>query len=258
MRIVSKSMAVLAAVGALMAASAQAAILYDDFSTDPDIAGAWTQYSYFGGTATAIWNSGDEDLDLSKANGNGGAAWYRTGATRSATAPVTLTVRNVSGTTDGSFGWVGLMITAVQQQWYTTGRGDSYTICLEQPDRSLTDFRFMVMRTYADGTGNFVLYRSPVFPASGDYKFDIVRNGDHYEFKANNALIYTTASPAAGDFYDTAARDSMIYYQVAMVSSYATTATIDNFGVIPEPSAVAVMAIGGLLMAVRRRLARRG
>ena len=224
-------MPLLAATLLLAAGPLLATPTYDDFSTNPNISTGWTQYSYFGNTANATWNSGTQALDLSKANGNGGAVWYPTAATRSATDPVTLTVRNVSGTTAGSFGFVGLMITAVQQQDYLSGTGDSYTIALVQQSASMTLFRFEVRRTYADGTGNFQLYISPNFTASGDYKFDIVRNGDHYEFRANNALIYTTASPAAGDFYNTAAKDAMIYYQAVMVSSYATTATIDNFGV---------------------------
>ena len=242
-----RTMPLLAAALLLAAGPLLAAPTYDDFSTDPNIATQWTKYMYFGGTANATWNSGTQALDLSKTNGNGGAGWYPTAATRSATAPVTLTVRNVSGTTAGSFGFVGLMITAVQQQNYISGTGDSYTIALVQQSGSLTDFRFEVRRTYADGTGNFVLYSSPsYFTASGGYKFDIVRNGDHYEFKANDVLIYTTASPAAGDFYNTAAKDAMIYYQAVMVSSYATTATIDSFGVPPSGPDITPPAVSTL------------
>ncbi len=230
-------------------------ILYDDFSEDPKISTEWTRYSYRGTeNATVTWNSTEQDLSLVKGTGDWITGLYRTGASRSGTDPnpVTMTVTDL-GRSTGTWGFLGLMITAVPQQNYITDAGDSYTLAMVP--MSATTFRYEVRRTYADGASNFQLYTGPVlmFADSDPYQLDIVRSGDNYLFLANGSLLYTSGV-ASGDFYDTAAKDSMVYYQIVFGGDGAMTATVDNFGVVPEPSAALLLLSAlacGLL--VRRR-----
>jgi len=217
-----------------MATPAGAAITFDDFSSDPYLAAQWTEYAYYANDLTTpTWNSGDEDLDLTRPAGQGGTGLYRTGATRAATDPVTLTVKDLDRTS-GTWGFLGLMISAVPQPGYITTTDDTYTLRM-QP-LSAADFNFQVTRTYLDGTGNYVLYNGPSETFVGPYVLDIERVGDNYVFKANGSTLYTTGT-AAGDFYSTASKDSMIYYEiVALAGDGAMTATVDDFGVPGAPT----------------------
>ena len=211
-------------------------VLFDDFSSDPNISTEWTSYGYWnsppGGVAT--WNSTDQDLDLVKLT-SGAGGWavgvFRTGSTRSATDPVTMTVKDFSSSGGGSWGFLGLMISAVANPGYITTGDDTYTLGLAALGG--TSVRYEVRRTYLDGTSNFILYQGSSFDlaTSAPVTLDIVRNGDHYEFLANDVLLYTTASPAAGDTYDTAAKDSLVNYQIVMAGDRALNATVDDFGV---------------------------
>jgi hypothetical protein len=203
----------------------------DDFATDPNLATQWTSYIYYSSLGgTPAWNSTDQDLDLAKSAGNSLRGLYRTGATRAATDIVTLTVKAL-GRTSGTWCFLGLMITAAPQQDYLTGAADSYTLAMAP--QSATTFRNEVRRTYADGTNNFQLYIGPTITFAGPYTLDIVRSGDHYDFKGNGATLYSTGTPAAGDIYNTASRDSMIYHQIVFGGDSAMTATVDDFGAFP-------------------------
>jgi hypothetical protein len=220
---------------------------YDPFPSDPNIAGAWTEYVYWTADQfTPTWNSIDKDLDLSlTAGGIGGASGlYRSGTSRLPTDTVTLTVTSL-GRTSGAWGFVGAMISAVAQPGYTTTADDTYSL-LMIPE-SATHFHYEVRKTYLDGTppgyADFVLTNGPTTAFTGPYTNEISRVGDHYEFRANGALLYTTATPAVGDFYDLAARDSMAYYQIVMGANGSTTATVDDFGV-PVPIVPAVTLDG--------------
>jgi hypothetical protein len=210
-------------------------VLFDDFSSDPNIGTEWTSYGYWlsppGSVAT--WNSTDQDLDLVKlTSGTGGWAVgvFRTGSTRSATDSVTMTVKDFSSS-GGSWGHLGLMISAVANPGYITTGDDTYTLALYALGG--TSVRYEVRRTYLDGTSDFILYQGSSFDlaTSAPVTLDIVRNGDHYEFLANDVLLYTTASPAGGDTYDTAAKDSLVNYQIVMAGDRALNATVDDFGV---------------------------
>ena len=59
----------------------------------------------------------------------------------------------------------------------------------------------------------------------------IVRNdAGNYAFLTNGNLLYTSGD-AGGDFYDTAAKDSLVNFQMVMPGDGAMTATVDNFGI---------------------------
>jgi hypothetical protein len=208
---------------------------FDDFSTDPGILTGWTEYGYYsadGGTPT--WDSGDKDLDLVKAGGQSGLGLYRTGATRLPTDPVTLTVKALSRA-GGTWGFMGLMISAVAQPGYISTADDTYT--LQMGTINATDFQFLVTRTYLDGIPDYVLYTGPSQTFVGPYVLEIVRDGAEYVFKANGATLYTTGT-AGGDVYDTAAKDALIYYEIVMASDGNLTATVDDFGIIPVDVAI--------------------
>ena len=216
-----------AAIGLL--AGAASAATYDDFSTNPNIGTQWTEYGYYANDLVApTWNSADQDLDLVKTSGQGSVGLYRTGSSRAATDPVTLTVKDLSRTS-GTWGFAGLMISAVAQPGYITTGDDTYT--LRMLANSATNFQFQVTRTYLDGTGDFALYDGAAQTFSGPYTLDIVRNGDNYDFKANGATLYTTGT-AAGDTYTTASKNSMVNYEIVLASDGAMTATVDDFGVV--------------------------
>ncbi|NQT37220.1 MAG: PEP-CTERM sorting domain-containing protein [Planctomycetes bacterium] len=214
-----------------MGAPAGAAITFDDFSADPNIAIQWTQYGYFPPDSTApTWNSGDGDLGLPKPGGNNGLGLYRTGSSRSATDPVTMTVKDLSRTS-GNWGFLGLMISAAPQPGYVSTNDDTYTLRMQPTGANATDFHFQVTRTYLDGTGDYLLYQDAAAQTfSGPYTLDIERVGDNYDFKANGTTLYTTGS-AGGDTYSTAVKDSMTSYQIVVAGDGAVNATVDDFGV---------------------------
>jgi hypothetical protein len=216
---------------------------YDEFPTDPNLAGAWTDYVYYQNpgrfpenlTDYATW--GGSDLAFASPdsgatpNVNWAAGVYRTGTSRLPTDTVTLTVKSL-GKTSGSWGYVGAMISVVSSPGYITTTDDTYSLLLIP--ESATHFHHEVRRTYLDGTGDFILYSGASTAFAGPYTNEISRVGDHYEFRANGALLYTTATPAAGDFYDLTVKDSMAYYQIVFGGDGAVTATVDDFGVPPS------------------------
>jgi hypothetical protein len=213
--------------------TSQAAVIYDDFATNPNLATDWTEYAYYASDlVTPTWNSIDEDLDLVKTSGGGSVGLYRTGASyRSATDPVTLTVKELSRT-DGGWGFLGLMISAVAQHGYVADTDNSYTLAIASTGVG-TNVRYEVRRTYQDGTGDFQMYVGDEFDLAthGPITLDIVRVGDDYQFLADSVLLYTTAVPAPGDFYGTAAKDSLVNFQIVMPGDGAMTATVDDFGI---------------------------
>ena len=203
--------------------AALAASSFDDFAANPNIGTQWTTYNYYNSPTAPVWDSTDKDLDLVNYT-----ALYRTGTTRAATDPVTMTVK-VLNRSGGSWGFLGLMISAVAQPGYVSTADDTYTLAMVT--LSATTFRYEVRRTYLDGTGNYQLYIGPTITFAGPYTNTISRVGDHYEFRSNGTLLYTTASPAAGDTYTLAAKNAMVYYEIVMAGDGAITATVDNFGV---------------------------
>ena len=228
-------------------------ITYDDFSTDPNITGEWTEYVYYSSDgATETWNSVDQDLDLVQTAGQRGIGLYRTGSSRSATDPVTMTVEDFSRTSN-TWGFLGLMITAAEQQAYLAGTGDSYTLALA--DLGGGNVRPEVRSSYGDAGAGFQLYVGATEAFAGPYVLDIERNGANYDFKVNGSVVYTAS------YYNSAAHDSMTSYQIMMAGDGNMTATVDDFGIpttggaIPEPVTMAALglAVAGLGGYVRRR-----
>jgi hypothetical protein len=255
--IVSKTALTVATVAFGAALSLPAAVI--DFSTDPNLAGDWTEYVAFEtDKVAATWNPTDQDLDfVSTAEGGASSSvigLYSNGSSRSTTESVTMTV-NALDRTAGGWGFVGLMISAAPQAHnYISGTTDSYTLRMNA--LASGDFQFAVWRTVADGA-SYDLFTGTSQTFSGSYVLDIERNGaGEYEFSANNVPIYTTsAAITGGDFYDATAKDSLLNYQIVFGGDGAMTATVDNFGVIPEPGTYALL--GGLFalsfVMVRRR-----
>ena len=266
--IVSKTALTVATVAFGAALSLPAAVI--DFntdpniSTDPNIAGDWTEHNYYApgnqDNVVASWNATDQDLDLVGTAGASAAnsiigLYSNSDHTRSATESVTMTVKALAKTTTIGWGFLGLMIAADPLEHnYITGATDSYTLRMN----ALIDnkFQFMVGRTVADG-GTWTLFTgdSQAFSLDDPYVLDIVRNGaGEYEFLANNDLLYTTGD-SIHDLYDATARDSLLNYQIVFGGDSPMTATVDDFGIIPEPGTYALL--GGLFalsfVMVRRR-----
>jgi hypothetical protein len=164
---------------------------------------------------------------------------------------------NALDRTGGNWGFVGLMISADPQYDYISGTTDSYTLRMNALGSG--NFQFMVARTVGDGSGTYVMATGGIqaFSFDNPYVLDIERNGaGEYEFFANNVSLYTTTAATTGDdFYDATAKDSLLNYQMIMGGDGAMAATVDNFGIIPEPGTYALL--GGLFalsfVMVRRR-----
>ena len=222
-----------------LAPAAQAGITFDTFTTDPNLATEWTQYSYYGTEdTTPTWNSTDEDLDLAGGGGLGKVlGLYRNGTTRSATDPVTLTVNDLA-MSGGTWGYVALMISAGTQP-SLTGGANRYEFKII---KLAAGYRYDIKAN--NGTD---LYADTASAFSGPVTLDIVRNGDNYDFKANGTTLVSANS------FTPAQHDAMVYYEIIFGGDGALTGTVDDFGVIPEPATLSLLALGGLMMLKRRR-----
>jgi methionine-rich copper-binding protein CopC/lysophospholipase L1-like esterase len=210
-------------------------------STNPGTATQWTNYPYhLSSMATATWNESSGEMGISQSSA-GGSGLFRTGSSRLPTDPVTMRVKQLNRT-GGGWGIVGLMISAARQPGYFTTADDTYTLAVAALGG--TSVRCEVRRTYLDGTGNYQLYVGPAFDlaTSGPVRLDIVRNeAGNYEFLANGNLLYTSGG-AAGDFYDAAAKDSLVYHQIVQAGDGAMTATVDNFGIDSTPPGLSTLS----------------
>jgi methionine-rich copper-binding protein CopC len=210
-------------------------------STDPGTGTQWTNYPYhLNSMVTATWNESSGEMGISQSSA-GGSGLFPLGSSRLPTAPVTMRVKQLNRT-GGGWGIVGLMISAARQPGYFTTTDDTYTLALAALGG--TSVRYEVRRTYLDGTGNYQLYVGPAFDlaASGPVRLDIVRNeAGNYEFLANGNLLYTSGG-AAGDFYDAAAKDSLVYHQIVQAGDGAMTATVDNFGIDSIPPGLSTLS----------------
>jgi methionine-rich copper-binding protein CopC len=195
-------------------------VLFDDFATNPNIAGKWTRYSYWGTeSVTSTWNSTDQDLDLQQ-TGNSILGLYRTYTTRSATDTVTLTVKDFARTS-GSWGYVALMISAGPQPSITDG-ANRYEFRILKGG---SGFEYQVKAN----NGTDLIADTPTATFSGPVTLQIVRNAANYEFKANGSTL------ATGSTFTSAQHDAMVYYEIVFGGDGTTTATVDNFGIPPPP-----------------------
>ena len=245
----------LTTIAALASLPLQAAVTA--FDTDPDIAGSWENNTYLISTGTATWNAGDQDLDL--AAGTGTTSWAvlsETVATRAADESVTLDIKSVSANNTSpsftDFALVGITLSSTGSPALQDGtphytfslRGTLYVGGGQDWFYQILDGKNPVNEIYA--SANFPVPTTTTTLA-------IERNGDEYDFLANGSVIYTSAGS-----YTAAQNDSMVNYHIAYASGTFTTfnATVDNFGVVvavPEPSSTALLGLGGLALALRRR-----
>jgi len=199
---------------------------YDDFASDPNIAGDWTNSVYYTAVGSATWNAGDQDLDLSTASQQWGML-RRTTDTRGATDTVTLDVESISQST-GNWGLTGIVVSQVAEPDLVGPNNTQprYIFTLETGDGGAT--WFYAVRKDSHTT----IYSSGSTPISGltfPITLSIERNGDDYDFKVNGATEYT------GTEYSAAVHDGLVYYHVTWGSEGSLTSTVDNFGV-PPPS----------------------
>ena len=224
-------LAVLAVMGA---GTAQAQVtFYDDFSSDPDIAGDWDNHIYYKRAGTATWNSGDEDLDLA-AGGNGAdGEWYllsRTGATRTADESVTLDVTSLSASTTFGSDWTffGLAISSNAAPNLLGDTSPIYTFRLASLGANINAGLWVYQVIEHGGA---LVYNAPTTNSFTPVTMEIRRNGDEYDFLADDVVLYTTS----GD-YSAAEHDSMTNYHIGHGAGTFTTndASADNFGVVVD------------------------
>ena len=249
--IVSKTALTVATVAFGAALSLPAAVI--DFSTEPNIAGSWDNHAQYGTAGTATWDEPNKDLDLAAATGDKWSLLSPTGATRGADESITLDVTSLSASSSRETDWtfVGLAISSTETPSFTA---DSlYTFRLLSIGSDINDdlWKYQVL----DGT-QAAIYDSVSDGGTafsfGSLTMGIERNGDEYDFLVDGVSIFTSAAT-----YSATVNDAMSHYHIAYGSGAFTTlgATVDNFGVIPEPGTYALL--GGLFalsfVMVRRR-----
>lgn len=235
----------LLAVGLFMVVPASATVI--DFSIDPNLSSDWTMHPFYeggvpGGSTTATWNAGHEDLDLASTEDELAVMLSKNGTTRSDTDSVMLTLKDYNQSSNT--GWVGaeLALSAVQ----SPGIFDDNAI-----------YRFVVYTGDATpqyvlkGANNLVLDVLNVASFPSTIKLDIVRDGADYVFKINGDEIFRDATYAS---------TSLPYYFIGWGASgpgAANTLTVraDDFGAVPEPGTLTFLASGliGLLAYVWRK-----
>ncbi|MBT3192427.1 MAG: LamG domain-containing protein [Verrucomicrobia bacterium] len=223
-------MIVLAVVALVGAGVAQAEItFYDDFSSDPDIAGDWEYAVHYTAIGTATWISGDEDLDLSAAGGKWGLL-SRTGATREADESVTMDITSLSASTTYHADWthVGLAISSNAVPRLLGDTSPIYTFRLVSLGTNINAGLWQYQVIKHGGTG---IYTSPTAFSFAPVSMGIQRNGDEYDFLADGGVIYTTTGT-----YSAVENNSMMNYHIVHGAGSFTTndATVDNFGVVVE------------------------
>ncbi|MFA5206339.1 MAG: VPLPA-CTERM sorting domain-containing protein [Lentisphaeria bacterium] len=222
-------------------------IQYDTFSTDPQFATAWSGYVRSigpDGNGSLTWNSTSGDVTSTAYH-----IWlglYRTGATRTATDPVTLQVNSVR---DGSGDWslIGLAITtSANPAFDAADNGYSFYIA----GTNGTSWTY-----YVTGSGNSLLFSQTIGATVGSTKLDIIRDGDFYRFLANGTTLFSDNGVTR---YGQIGADSIGNYSIQYGAGNTNylVAVIDNYGIVPVPepaSALILLAGVGSLTLLRRR-----
>jgi hypothetical protein len=248
----SKTFLTVATVALCAVQSLPAAVI--DFSSDPDIAGSWDIHSQLGTPGTATWNAGDQDLDL-LADDSGGhwSLLSPTGAERGADEGVTLDVTSLSASSSVDADWahVGLTIAVEPAPALSSATGYSFWLRSESADGDINNGLWAY--EVRDGANN-VLFSSASSFIFAPVTLSIERSGNEYDFLVDGSWIYTSSAT-----YTTLQNDSMVNYDIVFGSGQFATlsATVDNFGIIPEPGTYALL--GGLFalgcVMLRRRQA---
>jgi hypothetical protein len=213
-----------------------------DFSTDPNLATNWTRYHFYNPFATAnfgaTWNGTNQNLGLTSTNSEALEGLFRTGDTRSAADGVTVTYSNYVATTptvEANWTCAGLIVSANAapgildgSPWYSVYFQQEYDIANHVPR-----YRMSVNRNL-DQIGNSILGSVP-----STMKLDIVRDGADYVFKANGEEICRDST-----YSSTSLSHYFMYWGGGALDTLSVAA--DGYGVVPEPSAVA-LCIGALL-----------
>lgn len=213
-----------------------------DFSADPSLATAWTQFDYYnpaGATATtttAAWDSTNQNVELTSNMGAATAdryrALYKTGATRADADGVTVTFSDYVGSWNNATAHntgVGLIVSSVEQG----------TILLNVPQYELLfaqeggGYHYVVAKNGIAA----VPYSGPTFAQlPSTINLAILRDGSDYVFKANGVELCRDASVTA----------SLPYYCMTWAVSGTNTLSVsaDNFGTVPEPGTLLLLTTG--------------
>ncbi|MEI6646173.1 MAG: Ig-like domain-containing protein [bacterium] len=221
--------------GLAMPADVQAAANFYDFSTDPNLAGAWTNRAFYVSTGTATWSTPNQNLNLAGGSGDRWSVLRPTAETRGATDPVELTINSASATgTDWAM--VGLVISADTAPTLTGTSPIYYQFVLATDNANVGNWSYRVKRA-----GNVSLYSSAVIPFASltfPIRLDIVRRGAYYDFKVNDTTVYTAS------YYTSAQHDTMVYSHITWGDGTLTTmaSTVDNFGTDTTPPTVSTLS----------------
>jgi hypothetical protein len=217
---------------------------YFDFSTDPNMGTAWTNYNSLnpGNTwnSTATWNAAGylEIANTLDQDGGEVSTWSPNDASlRGNSDAVTLTV---NGYTDArtvdtwSFAHVGISDSATPAY----GAGNTYRFGVWAQGNVSDNYALIVngVRTFSDNIVGGI-------PSS--VKLDVVPDATGYSFRANGTQIFhdTTNHSVEMPHY---------FFETGVGATFTTstvTAQLDNFGVTPEPGTLVLVLTGlvGLL-----------
>lgn len=204
-----------------------------DFATDPNLATGWTQFPFYSsaqvGPVSAAWNAAGENVTLTSTKSEALGGLTKNGDTRSDTDAVTLTLSNYVATS-AVWSCAGMVVSANATPDLFDG-SPWYSVYFQQDGAS--GFRYSVNKNLSE-IGRITL---PSLPST--MKLDVLRDGSAYVFKANGTEICRDSSYAA-----TSLSHYFMYWGSAATDSLSVSA--DNFGVVPEPSSLTLLA-GGLL-----------
>ena len=240
--VLSKTSLTVVTAALCAAPSLSAAVI--DFSTDPDIAGSWDQHNQLS-AGTVNWNSVDEDLDLTAGTPARWSLLSPADATREANDAVSLDVTSLSASGDVNLNptfapldWAHVGLTIAVESAPALSGATGYSFWLRSDNGDINNDLWVY--EVRDGANN-MLFSSATSFTFAPVTLSIERSGAEYDFLVDGSSIFTSSAT-----YTTLQNDSMVNYDIVFGSgSFATlNATVDNFGIIPEPGTYALL--GGL------------